>query len=236
MKQKLLGVGIAVLALSLMFGCGGGGGGGTTTTATTGTVTVTISPSKITLKPGATTTFSASVSDGSGVTFSKTGGGTLVQSGLSANYTAPALTGNYSVTATSVEQKSVSQSSAVTVSTGSVGNTVNLSGSVSDPSPLNNVIVEFFSSTGALIGTATTVNGAFNTVLPTTAFSFNLKASTINTTNDYSEFYYNGAWYDPLISGCNAPLPTLTGGEVLTLSAIQLDQTSNPPPPPPGCG
>ena len=236
MSHKVLGIGLTLFALAVMFGCGGGGGGGTNTTATTGTtLTVKISPSKITLKPSGTTTFTATVSDGTGVTFTKSGG-TLVANGNSANYTAPAVTGTYSVTATSTENKSAFQSAVVTVSGSTGGNTATVSGAVSDPAPINGVVVQFFNSAGTLVGSATTVNGQFNVSIPTTATKFSLLASSINTTQDYAEFFYKSGWYDPTISSCRAALPVLTGGESLTLSTITLDPTSAPPPPPPTCG
>ncbi len=82
----------------------------------------------------------------------------------------------------------------------------------------------------------TGANGAFTGTIPITAKSFNLEASTINTVNDYSEFEYNNNWYSSTITGCNAALSTLTGGEKLTLADLFLYSTSNPPPPPPDCG
>jgi hypothetical protein len=239
MKKTVLGLGFVVAALTLLFGCGGGGGGGgtnTTTTTTTGNVTVSIMPSKITLKPGAATTFNASVSDGTNVTFTRTGG-TIVGTGNSVSYTAPAAVGTYTVTATSVEKKTVSNSATVTVSTGVSGNTATISGTLGDNlGPLSNVAIQFFNAGGGVVGTATAVNGAYSASVPITAVSFNLVASTINKQNDYSEFFYQGVWYDPTISGCNAPLPTLSGNEVLPLGAIQMLSTQNPPPPPPNCG
>ncbi len=111
MNQKILGAAFGAVLLAVVFGCGGGGGGGS---STTGTVTVTISPSKITLAPGGSTTFTASVSDGSGVSFTKSAG-TLAVSGLTAKYTAPATAGQATVTATSVEQPGVSATAVITV-------------------------------------------------------------------------------------------------------------------------
>lgn len=240
MNHKVLGAAFVAFLLAVVFGCGGGGGGGnvgpTTTTTTTGTVKVTISPSKITLPPGGSTTFTASVSDGTGVNFTKSAG-TLVVNGLTATYTAPAVAGQDTVTATSTEQPTVAATAIITVSSVS-GTTATISGTVDDQNgAIAGVTVLFYNSAGTEVATATTnAHGAFTATVPTSAKSFNLEASTINTVNDYSEFEFNNNWYSSTIVGCNAPLPTLTGGESLTLSDIFLYSTANPPPPPPNCG
>jgi hypothetical protein len=240
MKHKVFGVGFLVFLLAVIFGCGGGGGGGSagpTTTTTTGTVTMTISPSKITLPPSGSTTFTASVSDGTGVTFTKSGG-TLAVTGLTAKYTAPTVLGPYTVTATSTAHAGLSATADVTVSNSVVAGEATLSGTVADENGgLTGITIIFYSSGGTQLATATTTtNGAFTVTLPTSAKSFNLEASTINTVNDYSQFEFGTTWYSPTISGCNAPVPALTNGETLTLGAITLSSTANPPPPPPNCG
>lgn len=78
-------------------------------------VNVTISPTTVTLVPGGTQTFTATVTGTSntGVTWSATGG-TVSNSGF---YTAPAATGTYQVTARSNQDNSKSASATVIVAT-----------------------------------------------------------------------------------------------------------------------
>lgn len=116
------------------------------------------------------------------------------------------------------------------------GNNATVTGSMSDSNgSLSGVIIEFFSATGAIVKSVQVENGKFSASVPPSAVSFNLESSTINRANDYVEFNYNGVWYSSTISGCNAPLPTLTAGQTVTLTDILIPATSTPPPPPPTC-
>jgi hypothetical protein len=94
--------------------------GKATVTVTGGAVSVT--PSTVTLLPGQTQTFTASVAGGGSqaVTWSATGG-TFTTSGNSLEYTAGSEAGTYSVTATSVASPTHSASAAVTIAEPSGG-------------------------------------------------------------------------------------------------------------------
>src|SRR6185312_10607977 len=78
-------------------------------------VSVSIGPSNASLLPNGTTAFTATVSNTSntGVTWTATGG-TISGTGNSITYTAPASTGSYTVTATSVADTSKQASATVT--------------------------------------------------------------------------------------------------------------------------
>lgn len=76
---------------------------------------VSISPSQVSLTPGESQVFTASVTPIGEVSWSKTGG-SLVENGLQATYTAPSTPGTYSVTATHAASNQKA-SATVTVST-----------------------------------------------------------------------------------------------------------------------
>jgi hypothetical protein len=105
----------AILAAS---GCGGGSGSKPTSPVS---VTVAVSPTSASLSPGATQQFQATVTGSSntaatwavdGVAGGNTTVGTVTTAGL---YTAPALTGQHTVAATSAAETSASASAAVSV-------------------------------------------------------------------------------------------------------------------------
>lgn len=94
-----------VAALGLVVACGGGGG-----------VSVAVSPSAVTLAPGASQTFMASVRGARDASLEwSASGGHLVPSGSTAVFTAPAADGDYTVTARSVQDRGRSASATVTV-------------------------------------------------------------------------------------------------------------------------
>lgn len=86
---------------------------------------VSISPTSVSLPPGGSTSFTATVSNASntGVTWSADGGGTVSGTGNTVTYTAPAAAGTYHVTATSEQDPSKSATAVVTVASsgGSAG-------------------------------------------------------------------------------------------------------------------
>ncbi|AIE84878.1 calcium-binding outer membrane-like protein [Fimbriimonas ginsengisoli Gsoil 348] len=107
---------LLLLSLVLSLGCGGGGGGGGTNNP--GGISISISPTTATVAPGATKSFTATVTgtESTGVSWSASGG-SISNSGL---FTAPAATGTYTVRATSVADPGVSAIATVTVATGDV--------------------------------------------------------------------------------------------------------------------
>jgi hypothetical protein len=110
----------AALALVALAGCGGGGG-----SSAPATITVTVNPATITVKPGNSQTFSATV-DGPAVDKSvvwsvrEANGGTITAAG---RYTSPLLEGTFHVVATSVADSTKSGEAAVKVRA-SLGNVI----------------------------------------------------------------------------------------------------------------
>jgi hypothetical protein len=88
----------------------------------TGNVTVSLSPTSATLAPGGSQNFSATV-NGSflGVTWSATGGSITGTGGTTARYDAGATAGTFTVTATSIDDPSVSATASVTIQAPSGG-------------------------------------------------------------------------------------------------------------------
>ena len=83
---------------------------------------ITIAPASVTLHPGGTQTFAASISGltntSVNLTIQQNGGGLISSTGL---YTAPAASGFYNVVATSADETTVTTSATVTVATSSSG-------------------------------------------------------------------------------------------------------------------
>ena len=104
--------GSALFALMILalIGCGGGGGGGGNG------VSVALSPSNPTIQPGGQVNFTATVSNAANqsVLFTVNGGTLTNVTGTSATYTSPAGAGIYSVTATSVQDPSKSDTATIT--------------------------------------------------------------------------------------------------------------------------
>ncbi|MFQ3587717.1 MAG: hypothetical protein SNJ74_01185 [Fimbriimonadaceae bacterium] len=226
----------ALLALVLAACGGGGGGGGTSTPA----VTVTVQPTDVTVGPGSVVTYLATVANGTlnSVTWSSTGGSIVPTGATTASFTAPTTAGTYVVTATSTDDPTRSVSHSVTVATGAT--TANVTGRVvrsASTVGIANVVVRFYTSTGAQVGQATTnATGNFSAVLPTTATRFHVIDSAA-LAGFYRQYSFNSQSYSILIPDCRAPLPALTVGSSVSLpTTISLLPNSGPPPPPPsGC-
>ncbi len=123
-RFSLLALMLALVVSVILCGCGGGGGGGSSSPPNNGgggqtASLVQISPSPATLAITKTLTFSATVANNANqaVTWKvvESGGGTISFSGM---YTAPATSGIYHVTATSVAEPGESATVPVTVQSG----------------------------------------------------------------------------------------------------------------------
>lgn len=121
---------VAVLALLAVTACSSGTASDTGPGAGGQSPTVTVSPPSITLGPGGTQGFAATVTGTADLrivwSVQEAGGGTISPSGVpttaSATYTAPAATGTYHVVATSAALPAVSGSATINVAnTGTVG-------------------------------------------------------------------------------------------------------------------
>jgi hypothetical protein len=119
-----------------------------------------------------------------------------------------------------------------------------VSGQVTDSNGLSVpfVVVVFKDSVGNQVGqTTATVSGSFNGSVPATATRFNLASTSYSATAYYSLFTYGTGTYGPLITTCNAPLPTVASGTTtplpnsIVLSAVSSGGVQNEPPPPPSC-
>lgn len=77
---------------------------------------VSLSPTQVTLSPGATQSFTATVTPSGSVTWSSTGG-SLVENDLQATFTAPATVGTYTVSASSVTDPSQKATATIEVKT-----------------------------------------------------------------------------------------------------------------------
>ena len=100
---------VASLSIAVVTACGGRGG-----------VSISVSPREVTLEPGETVVFTATVQGraGTGVMWTSSGGD-LVPSGLTAVFTAPAEMGTYTVTATSAADHGRWSTAVVTVAAAS---------------------------------------------------------------------------------------------------------------------
>lgn len=108
---------LALAAMLVLSACGGGGSQ-TTRTESSSQLTISISPQSVSLAPGGTQTFTATVTGTANTALNWTAtGGNLSVNGNTANYTAPSATGTYTVTATSVADSSKNASASVTVTT-----------------------------------------------------------------------------------------------------------------------
>ncbi len=134
-------------------------------------VAVTLEPTAVTLAPGASTAFEATVTGGSdpGVEWTVTGGTVDVHaSGVEIAYTAPATEGTYDVTATSTADPNASATATVTVRAVSIV-TVSISPSAATLAPggtlgfmatvtgSTDTAVTWLASCGSIAGTGTTV-------------------------------------------------------------------------------
>jgi hypothetical protein len=204
-------------------------------------VAISITPSSVQLVPNGTTQFTADVTGNANTaaTFKASGGTVTVLNSHSVTYKAPATPGNYTITATAAATPSATATARIAVTTTSGGGTATVDGTVVDDQAvaLSGIVVQFYNSVGTQIGQATTAgNGSFSASVPTSAVSFGLSSSSINTVSEFESYTYGGLRYDPLITGCYAPLGALQANQVLQLSSITVASQKNPPPPPPnGC-
>ncbi len=155
---------LATLALIALAACG------SDTTDPPEPVTISISPTTATLQGGGTQLFTATVANGATneVTWTSSGG-TLTGSGNSRTFTAPISGGNFTVTATSVDDATKKASASVTVTAVSVAispsnATADAGGTVAFNATVNG------SSNSAVTWTATagTINGNGNSATLTT--------------------------------------------------------------------
>ncbi|HEY3783191.1 MAG TPA: hypothetical protein VGL56_19095 [Fimbriimonadaceae bacterium] len=204
-------------------------------------VAISITPSSVQLAPNGSTQFSASVTGNANTAanFKASGGTVTVINSNSVTYQAPATPGNYTLTAVAAVTPSAIATAAISVSNGSTGGTATINGTVTDDqsADLGGVVVQFYNSAGTLVGQATTAsNGTFSAAVSSSAVSFGLSSGSINTLSEFESYTYGGLRYDPLITGCYAPIGTLQTNQVVQLSSIVVASQKNPPPPPPnGC-
>lgn len=224
---------IFVLLCLTFLACGGGGGGGGG-----GGVSVNLQPSSATVGRNGQVAFTATVSNATdrSVTWSATGGTISPTGSNSATYTAPNSDGAFTVTATSTEDPTKSDSSTVTVVVGVATVTGRVIRSTTSTG-IAGVIVEFRDNTGAAVQTATTnSSGNFSSAVPLTAVRFHIQNSSIPA-GFYKQYNYNSLRYATTIATCSAPLPALSeGANTPLLTDLVIAPTTTPPPPPPnGC-
>jgi hypothetical protein len=101
--------------------------------------------------------------------------------------------------------------------------------------------VKALNSSGSVVASGFSgADGSIRMSTPTTAVKFTLDFNDVDPAATYyvRQFTYNNKSYSTVISGCVAPLPTLTAGSTTSLlSNVLVFQASgsNPPPPPDGC-
>jgi hypothetical protein len=204
-------------------------------------VGITIEPDAVQLGPGAKTIFIAPVtgSTNPNVTWTTTGGSIRVLSAGRMEYTAPTLSGNYTVTATAAANTNRRATASITVA--NVGANAIVQGrAIVDGSTLGvaGASIAFYNSAGLELGRVTTgTDGRFTATIPSTARRFHVVPSSINETQFYRSYEYANFRYTMLVSSCTAPLPTLTaGGTTILPTDVRIPRASDPPPPPPnGC-
>lgn len=98
------------------------------------------------------------------------------------------------------------------------------------------VTVNFYTTTGTLVGQAvTTSTGSFEAQVTTIPTLMHL-ANSSWPLGYYRTYNYSNKWYLPAQATCKAGLPTIAPNVVTNLSVIELQPGSAPPPPPPnGC-
>lgn len=177
---------------------------------------------------------SASVSDGSAVSWSATGGKFASAGANRVNYTPPATPTNatYTVTATSVANpakfarttvRTVSSSFAIVRGTVKAGAT-----------PVQGVRIGLLASGGSELAAATS-NARGEFAIPVSATAKLFRATNIPSTY-FKSYGYGGEWFTALVASCRAPLPALTPGTITSgLDLSVLSASGSPPPPPTGC-
>lgn len=212
-----------------------------TCTVAVSQVGISIDPQSVSLAPGGTTTFTATVIGASNVaaTFTATGGTLTPIGNHMASYRAPNVAGTYTVTARAVAN--TTKTATATVVVGNVGSNSTVAGKVyvdGTTIGVSGIVVQFFNSGGAEVARATTnASGSFSAQVPTSARRFHLLATSFSASY-YKAYEYRTIRYTPLVNTCTAPLPSLSAGATANLpGSIFLSPVSGPPPPPPnGCG
>ncbi|MBI4911968.1 MAG: Ig-like domain-containing protein [Acidobacteria bacterium] len=168
-------------------------------------LTVTVSPKSVTLKPGATQQFSASVagSPNKGVTWSVLGAGSGSFSGTTGLYTAPSAYGTYTVVATSQADPSRSDTATVVV-----GDAIRVTISPSITSVLPGGSATFTAS----------VTGTANTSVDWSVES-PANGCTIDSTGRFTASSFPGAY---TVRAVSRELPTAQGFAQVQVSDIHL--------------
>lgn|GEM_PF-6459865 len=107
--------------------------------------------------------------------------------------------------------------------------------------PIAGVTVNFYNTSNALVGTATSrANGYWDTILGTDAVKCDVDGTTVTNTY-YPSFTYNLKIFQVIKSPlpiCRVPLPTIVAGQQTTMpggSFVFFLSSQPPPPPPTGC-
>lgn len=112
---------------------------------------------------------------------------------------------------------------------------------LTDGRPAPRIGVHLLNNAGAIVATGLVASdGNIRISAPTSATRLNLDFSTVDPSALFyiRQFFFNGVDYSTVISGCTAPLPTLTSGAVTNLATNIVTyaiSTGPPPPPPSGC-
>ncbi len=104
---------------------------------------------------------------------------------------------------------------------------------------IGTTVVRFFDSSGSIVAESPSgPDGRYQANVPTNAVSFIVDFAAMPNTY-YNQFTFGTLDYSASVTGCAAPLPTLsTGGSTAQNDVITYRRgVGNPPPPPPsGCG
>lgn len=119
------------------------------------------------------------------------------------------------------------------------GSTAGISGMVVDQGTtagLQGVVVKFYTSSGAVSGSATTdATGAYKVKIDPASTLLQLAVASIPL-GYHRTYAYANKLYAPALDNCKAPLPPLDPSRTTTIPTISLPSNYTPPPPPPtGC-
>jgi hypothetical protein len=212
-----------------------------TCVVTVSQVGISIEPQSVTMAPGASVNFNATVvgSTNTGATFVASGGTVTSTGPHSARFTAPAGVGDFTITAKANANSGKTATANIRVA--NVGASSTVSGRVvvdGTQSGIPGVIIGFYNSSGSEVARATTnISGNFSGQVPISARRWHVIPTSL-TASYYKQYTYAGIRYSALVPTCTVPLPTLTAGVPYNLPGlVQIPSTTEPPPPPPnGCG
>ena len=187
-----------LLLLVGLAGCGGGGSSGSSQN-----VQVTVSPTTVTLAPGSSRTFAATVTGTSNTQVTWTASGGTINNG---GYTAPATAGTYTVRATSVADTSKFAEATVTVTSGGPSVTVSPETATIEPG-------------GNRTFTAT-VTGLSNTAVTWTAEAGTITAGGVYTAPDTEGTY--------TVTATSQANPSIKGTATVTVATDPVGVTINP--------